>query len=225
VGQGISEVLTFAIGVAISPVPIIAVILMLFSARARVNGPMFLAGWALALAVVSGVTYFLSDAGDAATSSTTSDSISWGKIVLGALLLLLAARNWRARLAPGTEPEMPKWMAGIDSLKPAKAFGLAFLLAGPNPKNLLLSVGAATGLAQLGLPTTDAIVSLIVFVVVGSLTIAGPVIYYFVGGDKAKVALDGMRTWLAVHNAAVMTVLFLVFGVDLIAKGLAPLTG
>jgi hypothetical protein len=37
-GQGISEVLTFAIGVAISPVPIIAVILMLFSQRARVNG-------------------------------------------------------------------------------------------------------------------------------------------------------------------------------------------
>ena len=29
-----------------------------------------------------------------------------------------------------------------------------------------------------------------------------------------------MKDWLAVHNAAVMTVLFLVFGVDLIAKGL-----
>ena len=29
----------FAIGIAISPVPIIAVILMLFSSRARINGP------------------------------------------------------------------------------------------------------------------------------------------------------------------------------------------
>ena len=43
-GQGISAILTFAIGVAISPVPIIAVILMLFSQRARVNGPAFLVG-------------------------------------------------------------------------------------------------------------------------------------------------------------------------------------
>jgi Sap, sulfolipid-1-addressing protein len=51
VGQGISEVLTFAVGVAISPVPIIAVILMLFSQRARVNGPLFLLGWVLALAI------------------------------------------------------------------------------------------------------------------------------------------------------------------------------
>jgi hypothetical protein len=44
VGRVISEVLTFAIGVAISPVPIIAVILMLFSQRTKVNGPSFLVG-------------------------------------------------------------------------------------------------------------------------------------------------------------------------------------
>ena len=60
---------------------------------------------------------------------------------------------------------------------------------------------------------------------VGSLTIAGPVVYYLVGGDHAKVELDSMKGWLAAHNAAVMTVLFLVFGVDLIAKGLPQLTG
>jgi threonine/homoserine/homoserine lactone efflux protein len=146
-GQGISEVLTFAVGVAISPVPIMAVILMLFSQRARVNGPMFLAGWALALAVVSGVVYFMSDVSDAATSSTASDTISWGKIVFGVLFLLLAARNWRSRPQPGTEPEMPKWMAGIDAFSPVKAFALGFLLVCPNPKNLLLSVSAAAGLA------------------------------------------------------------------------------
>ena len=224
-GQGISEVLTFAVGVAISPVPIMAVILMLFSARARTNGPMFLAGWALALALVGCVVYFVSDAGDAATSSTASDTISWGKIAFGVLFLLLAARNWRNRPQPGTEPEMPKWMAGIDSLAPGKAFGLGLLLAGLNPKNLLLSIGAAAGLAQLGLSTPDAVVSLIVFVVVGSLTIAGPVVYYLVGGENARVQLDSMKDWLAVHNAAVMTVLFLVFGVDLIAKGIGLLAG
>ena len=84
--ESIGEVLTYAIGVAISPVPIIAVILMLFSARARVNGPMFLAGWALALAVVSGVAYLAADAGDAATDSTASDTVSWGKIAVGVAL-------------------------------------------------------------------------------------------------------------------------------------------
>ena len=140
--EGISAVLTFAVGVAISPVPIIAVTLMLFSRRARVNGPAFLLGWVLAVAVVSGVAYTLADQADAATSSTAADTIAWGKIVFGVLFLLLAARNWRSRPAPGTQPEMPKWMAGVDGLTPPKAFGLGLLLAGPNPKNLMLcSVG------------------------------------------------------------------------------------
>ena len=223
-GQGISEVLTFAVGVAISPVPIIAVILMLFSQRARVNGPMFLAGWVVALGVVSVVVLAVSDSSDASTSSSASDTISWGKIVFGILFLLLAARQWKSRPAPGAEPEMPKWMAGVDTLSPPKAFGLGVLLAGVNPKNLLLTAGAAAGLAQLGLSTTDVVVSIVVFVIIASITIAGPVVYYLVGAENARGALTELKGWLGMHNAAVMTVLFVVFGVDLIAKGLGPLS-
>jgi hypothetical protein len=37
--------------------------------------------------------------------------------------------------------------------------------------------------------------------------------------------LDSAKGWLVIPNDAVMTVLFLVFGVDLIAKGIPPLTG
>ena len=119
---------------------------------------------------------------------------------------------------------MPKWMAGIDAFEPGKALGLGVLLAGVNPKNLMLTAAAGAGLAQLGLSSGDAVGSLIVFVVIGSLTIAGPVVYYLVGGDDAKKRLDEMKDWLAAHNDAVMAVLFLVLGANLIAKGLPPLT-
>jgi len=95
--QGISEILTFAIGVAISPVPIIAVILMLFSSRAKVNGPLFLLGWVVALAVVSGVAYVISGAGNASADSVAGDGVSWAQIVFGVLFLLLAGRGWRNR--------------------------------------------------------------------------------------------------------------------------------
>jgi hypothetical protein len=233
VGQGISEVLTFAIGVAISPVPIIAVILMLFSQRARVNGPAFLVGWVFALAVVSVVVYVVSHDGNVATSSTASDPLSWGKIVLGVALLALARRNWRKRPGPGPgpgpahgeEPTMPKWLATVENVSPVKALGLGVALAAVNPKNLILTAGAAAGLAQVpGLSTTDAIVAIAVFVVIASLTIAGPVLYSLFGGERARASLDSAKTWLTANNAAVMAVLFLVFGVDLIAKGLPPLT-
>ena len=224
-GQGISAILTFAIGVAISPVPIIAVILMLFSQRARVNGPAFLVGWVVALAAVSTIVYVVSHDGNVATNSTASDSVSWGKIVLGVLLLALARRNWAKRPAAGEEAAMPKWLATVESVSPVKALGLGIVLAAVNPKNLILTAGAAAGLAQVpGLSTTDAVVAIAVFVVIGSLTIAGPVVYALVGGAKAKASLDSAKTWLTAHNAAVLAVLFLVFGVDLIAKGLPPLT-
>jgi hypothetical protein len=223
-GTGISEVLTFAVAVAISPLAIIAVILMLFSARARVNGPAFLLGWVVALAAVSTIVYVVSHDGNVATSSTASDSVSWGKIVLGVGLLLLARRNWRNRPAPGAEPSMPKWMARVDSLSPWQAAGLGVVLAVVNPKNLILTLGSAAGLAQLGLSTSDAIVATVVFVLLGSVTIGGPVLYALVGGERARSSLDSAKAWLGEHNAAVMAALFLVFGVDLIAKGLPPLT-
>jgi hypothetical protein len=224
VGQGISEVLTFAVAVAISPIAIIAVILMLFSAKARVNGPAFLFGWVLALAAVSTIVYVLAHDGDVATSSTASDSVSWGKIVLGLVLLLLARRNWRNRPAHGAEPAMPGWMARVDSFTPLRAAGLGAVLATANPKNLLLTLGSATGLAQLGLSNSDAIVATAVFVLLGSVSIAAAVLYALAGGERARASLDSAKAWLGAHNAAIMAALFLVFGVDLIAKGLPPLT-
>ena len=223
-GLAIAEVLTYAVAVSISLLSIIAVILMLFSARAKVNGPAFLVGWTLALAVVSSAAYALAVQGNAATS-TASDTIAWGKIVFGLLLLVLAARDWRNRPAQDAQPKMPKWMVSVDTLSPGKAVGLAVLMAGVNPKNLILTIAAAVGLAQLGVSTSEAIVALIVFVVVGSITIAGPVAYYFIGGERAKAKLASLKDWLAIHNAAVMTVLLVIFGVDLIAKGIPPLTG
>ena len=150
-GQGISEVLPFAIGIAISPIPIIAIILILFSNRATVNGLAFLFGWMAGLAVVGTAVYLFADAANAATDSTSSDTISWGKILLGVFLLSLARRNFAKRPTPGQPEELPKWMATVETITPVKAVGLAIVLAVVNPKNLILAVGACAGLGQLGL--------------------------------------------------------------------------
>ena len=49
-GQAIGDLLPAAVGVAISPLPIVAVVLMLVSARGRANGPAFLIGWLVGVA-------------------------------------------------------------------------------------------------------------------------------------------------------------------------------
>lgn len=219
-GQGISEVLPFAIGIAISPIPIIAIVLILFSDRATVNGLAFLVGWMAGLAVVGTVVYLFADAANAASDATTSDTISWGKVALGVLLLGLARRNFAKRPTPGQPEELPKWMATVETITPVKAVGLAIVLSVVNPKNLILAVGAAAGLGQLGVSTEDAVVALVVFVVVASLSILFAVGYELVGGRRAHATLDHMKEWMTEHNHAVMAVLFLVFGVVLISKGL-----
>ena len=48
-GEVIGDLLPSAVGVALSPVPIVAVILMLGTPRARTNGPMFAVGWVAGL--------------------------------------------------------------------------------------------------------------------------------------------------------------------------------
>ncbi|HEX5204591.1 MAG TPA: GAP family protein [Actinoplanes sp.] len=222
-GTAISEVLPFAVGVAISPVPIIAVILVLFSARARVNGLVFLVGWVLGVAVVSIAIYLIAAAGDVDTESGPSDTANWIKIVLGVFLVRLAVRDWRKQHAT-SEPAPPKWMASIDSLTPLKAGGLGLLLSGVNPKNLTLSLAAGAALAQAGVSGSEAAVGLAVFIVIASASIAVPVAFALAGGQRAKTVLDGWKAWLTTHDDAVMAVLFLVFGVVVFSQGLRGLT-
>ena len=49
-------------------------------------------------------------------------------------------------------------------------------------------------------------------------------VYYLLGGEDAETRLNEIKDWLAIHNAAVTAVVFLIFGADLIAKGLPQLT-
>ncbi|MBM2823822.1 MAG: hypothetical protein HW413_2568, partial [Thermoleophilia bacterium] len=58
-GQAIGDILPLAIGVAISPVPIIAVVLMLGTPQARANGPAFAAGWVAGLTIVGAIVLLL----------------------------------------------------------------------------------------------------------------------------------------------------------------------
>jgi hypothetical protein len=84
--------------------------------------------------------------------------------------------------------------------------------------------GAGASLAQVGASGGEAAVGLIVFVVIASVTIATPVVFSLVGGERAAHVLDGWRVWLAAHNTAMMAVLFLVFGAVLFSQGLRGLT-
>jgi hypothetical protein len=135
----------------------------------------------------------------------------------------LAVRQWRGRPAPGSEPQMPRWMASIDRLKPGGALGLGALLSAVNPKNGGLTIAAAATIAGTGLAGGEQAVVLAVFVLIGSAGVLAPLVVYLVAGEGAARTLDSWKAWAATHNAAVMAVLFLVFGFKLVGDGLAVL--
>ena len=222
-GDAIGQVLTFGVGVALSPVPIIAVVLMLGTPRARSNGPAFIGGWLLGLAVVGTIVLVASSSADASESGEPAEWLSVLKLVLGALLLLVALRQWRGRPRGDADAALPGWMRMIDRFKPQRAAALGVALSAINPKNLLLTVGAAAAIAQTGAGTGQQAVALAVFVLIGTLGPGLPVAIYFLMGQRAAHMLDDLKNWMGHHNAAIMAVLCLVIGAKLIGDGISSL--
>jgi threonine/homoserine/homoserine lactone efflux protein len=219
-GQAIGQVLSLGVGVALSPVPIIAVVLMLGTPRGRVNGLAFLFGWLLGLAVAGTIVLLLSSGANANQNGEPANWVGVVKIVLGLLLLLVAVRTWRSRPRGADEGKLPGWMRTIDAFSPAKSTGMGALLSGVNPKNLLLTVSAAAAIAQTGIGAGEQAVALAVFVIIGTLGPGLPVGIYFAMGRRAKRPLDDMKAWLARNNAAIMAVLCLVIAAKLIGDGI-----
>ena len=223
-GQAIGGSLPLAVGIALSPIPIIAVVLMLTSHKARVNGPAFVLGWLIGLGVVGAIVLAVAGPGGASKSGSPAAWVGWLKFALGVLLLLVAARQFRSRPRGGEPAHMPTWMTSIDKTSPLAALGLAVVLSGANPKNLLLAVGGAATIAQTGIPGGQQAIAYLVFALVGTLGVAAPVGIYFAMGQKSEKLLAGLKDWMSQHNAVIMTVLCLIIAARLIGDAVSTLT-
>lgn len=222
-GQAIGGSLPLAVGIALSPIPIIAVVLMLTSARARVNGPAFVLGWLVGLGIVGAIFLSLAGAGGASKSGAPATWVSWVKIGLGILLLLVAVRQFHGRPHGGDEPQMPKWMTTIDKITALGAIGLAAALSGVNPKNLLLAAGGAAAIAQTGISGAQQAIAYAVFAVIGTLGVGIPVGIYFAMGERSQELLGKLKDWMTQHNAVIMAVLCLIIAAKLIGDGISGL--
>jgi hypothetical protein len=125
-------------------------------------------------------------------------------LAVAALLVVIAVRQFRGRPAPGDEVPLPAWMGAIDGVRPLTATGLGALLAGLNPKNLLLAVAAALAIAQTGVAAGQQAAAYAVFAVMGSLGVAIPLAIYVAGGDRAPTMLGRLKEWLGLHNKALI---------------------
>ena len=209
---------SLSLGLALQPWSILAAVLLAASERGRLKSLLFLAGWLAALAVVAVAAVLL---GRGNTRSSPSRGLAWLEILVGVALgcwLLLRARAARgARTAP--DPPEPRWMAGIDSSRPA----FAFVLGGFLP-NYLLMVAAVAELVQLNLAATALWLWTTAFVMVASLGVATPPVLLLVRGEHARTSQEHWRVWLVAHSTVLLRAVAALLAALLVLKGLVTLS-
>lgn len=225
--DAIGQVIPLGIAVAFSPLPIIAVVLLLAAPTGRRHAFAFAAGGLVAVVVIGAVAVLaLGAAGaDEGSGGGPSTGVSIARLVLGILLLRVALRQWRARPQPGADPELPAWMQKADTLSAPRSAGMGVLLCGVNPKNLILILAAAATIAATGASTADQAAALAVFVALAMLGVGLPIAASVLLGDRATATLDDVRAWMVRENSTIIAVIALLIGAKLIGDAVSGLAG
>jgi hypothetical protein len=225
VGTAIGGSLPLAIGVALSPIPIIVVVLLLGTPRARAAGIAYVLGWLGGLAAIGVVGLAIADAAAARTSASPATWVSWVTLALGLLLVGVGILQFHRRPRAGDEVRLPRWTSTVDRVGPAGAFGLAVVSSGANPKNVLLSFACADLIAGTGIAVRLQVIAYAIFLVLGSLGVGAPVAIYLALGDRSAKLLADLREWMSRHNAVIMSVLCVVIAAKLIGDAISSLAG
>ena len=220
----IGETLTAATAIAISILPIVGLIVFVTSKGGRIKGAAYALGWFLSLWVA---TFALAWIGNATTSgSDGGDPSIWAVLLqagLGVIFLLMGVFTFIKRPKDPSQVKEPKWMAAVDSTSAIIAFGFGALLVVANGKNLPLIVLAAVDFSQANLSTLQLAVVVTVFALIGSSLMFFPTVLALVSPKASAKFLDEMRTWLIIHEAPILAIIFVLMGVSFLGKAISAL--
>ena len=216
--DAISSSLPMAVGVALSPIPVAAILIILMSARAGINATAFLLGWMAGILTVGLVVSLMPGLLTARGEPTQLSGLT--RVALGVALLLLAVRQWRQRPEPDAVADVPPLLARLDTIGVMQSSITGFLLSAIHPKNLILNAAGAAAIDASGLDSAPQYMALVIFALISSVSIAVPIGVYFVARRKVDDLLGRWKDWLIRNNVQVMVALLLILGVLLIARGL-----
>jgi threonine/homoserine/homoserine lactone efflux protein len=219
----LGDVIPFGIGVALSPFPIIAVLLLLTAPVGVPGGGLFLLGRAVGFAALTAVFALLSEVVDAAAGSTFPAAVL--RVLLGTALMAFAVRKFVGRPRSAEEAKLPGWMQSIADMNGAASLRLGVVLTVANPKEIAFAAGAGLTIGGAFLPVTQQVVLGGVFVLLACLSVGIPVVAVALAGERAMPALRAARAWLVRNNAVLMAVVLLVIGAMVLGSGISGLSG
>jgi len=222
VPEVVAGLLPLAVVVALSPLPIVAVVLMLLTPRAGGAGLGFLAGWVAGIAGVTTAVVLL--AGSAGQDGGRPAAIaSYVELALGVVLLVLAVRQWRSRPRDGRATVLPAWLAAVDRVTVVRAGALGVLLSAANPKALLVCVAAGLAISGRALSTAHDVVSVAVFTAVAASTVGALVLAHALARTRLDRPLQALRGRLVAHSTVVTVTVAAAIGLVLVGQGASGL--
>jgi hypothetical protein len=216
--SAVGESLPMAIGVALSPVPVAAVIIIMLTAKARTNAPAFMLGWLTGIITV-GLAVFIVPGIETSSGEPTTMS-GYIKIALGIALFALAAKQWKTRPKEGEEILPPKFFNGLDQFGFVKSALTGFVLAAVSPKNTVLTVAGAAIIDSSSLGPSSQLIALLIFAAVAGSSVVVPVSGYFMFRQRAEVIFRKWKDWLIQNNATISIVMLIIFATLLIGDGI-----
>ena len=146
----LTTLVPLAIGTALVPVPLVLTVLLLGAAdgRGRVAALALVAGM-MTVRLVQGVLFGVLFAGVVAVGGSRGPVVYGGLVVLALVFLVSGAR--KALGAPDEDAPPPRWLATLDGIRPARAFGLGSLLLAIGVKHWVFTLGAIAAIGEAGM--------------------------------------------------------------------------
>jgi threonine/homoserine/homoserine lactone efflux protein len=217
----VAELVPQALGLAASPLPLIAVLLMVLSPNGRGRSIGFAAGRILGVLATVAAVAALSELATRGDEGTRTGSVI--RLVLGAAFVLLAFSKFRARPKGAAEPKTPNWMLALDGMSPAKALGTGFGVTVANPKELFFGIAAGVVIGSATLPPASLAAAVLVYAALATVTVVVPVVAYLFVGARVQAVLEPVRAWLVRRYDLVIAIVLAVIGAVMVVKGITGL--
>lgn len=218
------DLIPIAVAMAITPGRLIALILLLHTRQAVLTSLTFVGGMitnllieGLAFALIFSLTGIFAVEG--AEGPPTIIAILF--VVIGILMLVGAAKV--IFQAEDEDKAPPKWLAEIEAFTPGKAYKLGLSWLFISPKQWVFTLSAVAVIFAANLDPLTSLANYLLFILIALFLFFLLILVYVILGERSQAFMDGLFKWLKKNGQTILIVVFIVFGLYFLVKGIAGL--
>src|SRR5215472_11516458 len=201
------DLVLIGLAIAFDPIPLTTFMVVLPSQCGVRKGAAFVFGWLVSLAAVVAVTVLATGNNPPRPHTSPATTALAVRIVIGAVLVAVAVRQWRRMRRPKKPKKPPKWQEHVDHMSGWFALGLAPVVQ----PWVLIGAGAAT-VVEAKLSNWASYLALALFCILASSSYLALEIYVGFRPAQSQAFLVRFRTWTDTHTDQMIIVGSLLLG-------------